>query len=79
MNTRRELQLELDANGAELENQAGFVPGPDPVLKKNFEIFFQKVQSATIGERLNGLPRLSLNARNVFLLAPFLSRTVLTW
>ena len=33
----------------------------------------------TIGERLNGFPRLSLNARNVFFLAPFCSRTVLTW
>ena len=48
LNTRRELQLELDANGAELENQAGFVPGPDPDLKKNFEIFFQKIKSATM-------------------------------
>ena len=32
-----------------------------------------------VGERLNGFPRLSLNARNVFFLAPFCSRTVLTW
>ena len=33
----------------------------------------------TLGGRLNGFPRLSLNARNVFFLAPFFSRTVLTW
>lgn len=32
-----------------------------------------------VGERLNGFPRLSLKTRNVFFLAPFCCRTVLTW
>ena len=48
MNIRGELQLELDANRAEPENQAGLVPGPDPDQIKNFEIFFQKIKSATM-------------------------------
>ena len=33
-NTRGEFELELAANGAEPENQAGLVPGPDPVQIK---------------------------------------------
>ena len=38
--------------------------------------YVPEVTRITLGERL---PRLSLNARNVLFLAPFFSRTVLTW
>ena len=34
----------LTANQAEPENQAGHIPGPDHVQKKNFKIFFQKIK-----------------------------------
>ena len=40
LNTRG--QLELAANWAEPENQAEFVPGPDPEKILNFKFFFQK-------------------------------------
>ena len=41
--------------------------------------YVPEVTRIILGERLNGFPRLSLNARNVLFLAPFFSRTVLTW
>ena len=36
LNTCRGLEVELVANRDESENQAGLVPGPDPVQKQNF-------------------------------------------
>ena len=42
LNTRRKIELELAANWAEPENQAGLVPGPDPDQKKNLNFFFKK-------------------------------------
>ena len=41
LNTRGE--LELAANRAEPENQAGPVHGPDPQQNKNFKILFQEI------------------------------------
>ena len=42
LNIHRELELELAANLAELENQAELVPGPDPEKMKQIRIFFKK-------------------------------------
>ena len=56
LNTRGE--LELAANQAEPENQAGLVPGPEPNIF--FEIFFQKIKSATMPvHHVKGQPAVS--------------------
>ena len=58
LNTSRE--LELAANRAEPENQAGLVTGPDPDKKQNFKFFFQKIKSATMPvQHVKGQPTAS--------------------
>ena len=57
-------ELELAANQAEPENQAGLVPGPDPDQIKNFAIFFQKIKSATMPvHHVKGQPGTSMYVR----------------
>ena len=64
LNNRRELELEPAVNRAEPENQAGLVPGPDPDQIKNFEIFFQKIKSATMPvHHVKGQPGTSMYVR----------------
>ena len=60
MNTCGELELELAANQAEPENQAGLVPGPGLDPKKNFNSNFQKIKSGTMPDhRVKGQPSTS--------------------
>ena len=62
LNTRGE--LELAANQAEPENQAGPVPGPDPHQIKSFNFFFQKIKSATMPDHhVKGQPAASTYVR----------------
>ena len=56
-NTHGEHELELAANQAEPENQAGLVPGLDPEPKKILKFFFQKIKSATMPDhQVKGQP-----------------------
>ena len=64
MNTHGEHELELAANRAEPENQAGLVPGPDPNQKQNFKILFQKIKSASMPvQHMKGQPAASTYVR----------------
>ena len=64
LNTRWYHELELAVNQAEPENQAGLVPGPDPDQIKNFEIFSQKIKSATMPvHHVKGQPGTSMYVR----------------
>ena len=64
MNTCGELELELAANQAEPENQAGLVPGPDLDQIKIFNFSFQKIKSGTMPDHhVKGQPSTSTNVR----------------
>ena len=64
LNTHGEHELELAANQAEPENQAGLVPGPDPDPKKISNFIFQKIKSATMPDHLaKGQPPASTYVR----------------
>ena len=64
MNACREPELELAANQAEPENQAGLVPGPDPDPKKILNFIFQKIKSATMPDHhAKGQPPVSTYVR----------------
>ena len=43
LNNHGEFELKLAANRNQPENQAQFVPGPDPAKIKNFKIVFQNI------------------------------------